>query len=247
MRSFLKWTGILLGALLVGLVILYFITSEALPEGTAGNEAEQMADRMLAAVDQPGWDTTRYVSWDFAGRNQYLWDRQAHNVRVQSGDVRVLLHTKSVTGTAFKDGQLLTGEAATEAVQAAWANFCNDSFWLAAPFKVRDPGTTRELVPLEEGGQGLLVTYTGGGVTPGDSYLWSLDETGLPTQWKMWTSRPPLNGIPSAWTEYVTLPTGARLSTLHPSALFDLKLSGVKGGMTLAEAGADADPFVEMQ
>ena len=246
MGTVFKILGGLLLLLVVGGVILYLVANEDLPRGQSGAPAEALTDRMLAAVDAAAWDTTRYVGWDFAGRNQYLWDKDRHFVRVTMGDDVVLLDTKSVTGKAYTAGQEVTGEAANKLVQSAWSNFCNDSFWLAAPFKARDPGTARSVVTTEDGREGLLVQYTSGGVTPGDAYLWLLDETGKPAAWKMWVQIIPIGGLESGWTDYVTLPTGAKLATLHPSPVFDLKLSDVRGGMQLSDVGESADPFAAL-
>ncbi|MEO1030455.1 MAG: hypothetical protein AAFX55_03570 [Bacteroidota bacterium] len=65
-------------------------------------------------------------------------------------------------------------------IDKAKAYFNNDSFWLVAPYKVFDPGTERRLVTTEDGKDALLVTYTSGGTTPGDSYLWHFDNSGKP-------------------------------------------------------------------
>ena len=243
MRVALKIIGGLFALLLVAGVVFYLVANEKQPTGESGAAAEALTDKMFAAVNKPAWDSTRYVTWDFGGRHQFLWDRDRHFVRVSWGDKMVLLHTKSVTGKAFKNGTAVTGDEADKLVQTAWSHFCNDSFWLAAPLKARDPGTERSIATTDDGREGLMVSYTSGGVTPGDSYLWFLDETGLPTAWKMWTQILPVGGVESGWTDYTTLPTGAKLATLHPSPIFDLKLSDVKGGMNWSDVGVETDPF----
>jgi hypothetical protein len=70
-----------------------------------------------------------------------------------------------------------------------------------APYKVRDPGTERKVVNTKMG-KGLLVTYTSGGVTPGDSYLWILDQNNRPVKWKMWVSIIPLGGLEFTWEDW---------------------------------------------
>ena len=246
MRTAIKIIGGLLAVLLVVGFIFWLVNNEDRPAGESGPAAEALTDKMLAAVNKSAWDTTRYVTWDFGGRHQFLWDKERHFVRVNWGDKQVLLHTKSVTGKAYEDGVEVTGEAADKLIQTAWSHFCNDSFWLAAPFKARDPGTERSIATTEDGRQGLLVSYTSGGVTPGDSYLWLLDETGLPSAWKMWTQILPVGGLETGWADYITLPTGAKLATLHPSAAFDLKLSDVRGGMNWSDVGVSTDPFAAL-
>ena len=81
--------------------------------------------------------------------------------------------------------------ATPEIIQTAQHFFNNDSFWLVAPYKVFEQGVERRIVDYD-GKKPLLVTYTSGGSTPGDSYLWILDENGFPTSYKMWVSLIPL-------------------------------------------------------
>ena len=211
----LKLAGVLLGCLIAVALAVYLFAHEPRPVGTPGPDAEALADRLLAAVDAAAWDTTTRVAWDFDGRQRYVWRRDVDSVEVRWGGTVVDLHTKTVTGRAGREGDLLAGEEADAAVAQAWRHFCNDSFWLAAPFKVRDPGTSRSLVKLEGGGEGLLVSYASGGVTPGDAYLWEVDADGLPTAYRMWTSLIPVGGVRATWEDYATLPSGARVATRH--------------------------------
>ena len=230
MKTFFKWILIVLGILVALGFVGYLVLNESKPQGVQGPKAEALTDKMLLAVDQAAWDTTQVISWDFAGRNQYKWNKAADSVQVRMGDVVVDLHTKSITGTVTKAGVLVSGEKADKLVQAAWTNFCNDSFWLSAPYKVRDPGTSRSLVTLSNGQEALLITYDSGGVTPGDSYLWILDDTGLPTAWKMWVKIIPIGGIEATWEDYKTLSTGAKLSQKHELPIFTLALTGITEG-----------------
>lgn len=218
MRKLLRWTvGIVTVLVLVGLVV-YLAVDEDRPVGEPGPRAEALADKMLAAVNAAAWDTTAYVAWDFGGRQQHRWWRDVDTVEVTWGDKRVTLHTETVTGRAYDDGLRQNGPAADALVREAWAHFCNDGFWVAAPFKIRDPGTERRYVELPDGRDGLLVTYASGGVTPGDAYLWHLDDAGLPVAYRMWVSIIPIGGLEATWTHYVTLPSGARVATRHEIA-----------------------------
>ncbi len=174
----------LLGAFSLGLVLVaavaYFVYDEARPVGTTGPAAETLADKMLAAVNKSAWDTTAFVAFDFDGRQRHRWRRDVDSVEVRWKDYRVDLYTEDVSGRASEHGSQMHGTNAAEVLAKAWAHFCNDAFWVAAPFKVRDPGTERSVVTMDDGREALLVTYASGGVTPGDAYLWHLDETGLP-------------------------------------------------------------------
>jgi len=227
MKTFFKWVLIIAGVLVLLAIVGYVVLNESKPTGTEGPKAEALTDKMLLAVDKAAWDTTKVISWDFAGRQQYIWNKAADSVQVRWDDVVVELHTKSVTGSATKAGVKVSAAEANKLIQAAWSNFCNDSFWLSAPFKVRDPGTSRSLVNLPNGQEALLITYGSGGVTPGDSYLWILDDSGLPTAWKMWVNIIPIGGVEATWENYKTLSTGARISQTHVLPVFTLELTEI--------------------
>ena len=107
--------------------------------------------------------------------------------------------------------------------------FNNDSFWLVAPYKVFDKGTQRRLVTLENNKKALLVTYTSGGSTPGDSYLWLLNDSGKPKSFKIWTSILPIDGLEATWTDWTTTESGAQLPSFHKLLIIGLEITDIKG------------------
>jgi hypothetical protein len=121
------------------------------------------------------------------------------------------------------------GELAIELIEKGTKYFNNDSFWLVAPYKVFDKGAERRLVTLENSEKALLVTYKSGGTTPGDSYMWSLDESGKPKSFKMWTSLLPINGLEATWTDWATTQSGAQLPIFHKMFIFGLEINHLKG------------------
>ena len=243
MKSFFKWFFIGLAGLILLLTIFGIIMHESKPVGTPNAAADTLAQKMMAAVNKPAWDTTAVLSWDFSGRQKYLWDKSRNFVKVMWGDNEVLLHTKSVTGKSYTDGKEVSGAKAEKLVKQAWKHFCNDSFWLNAVVKAFDPGTSRSIVTTEDDREAMMVTYESGGVTPGDAYAWILDENGLPKSWKMWVNIIPVGGLEFTWEDWITLDTGAKIATLHKSRIFDLKLTDVKGSASLAAHGLTTDPF----
>ena len=106
--------------------------------------------------------------------------------------------------------------------------FNNDTFWLVAPYKVFDKGTERRLVTTKDDKEALLVTYTSGGSTPGDSYLWHLDENNRPTRFQMWVDILPINGLEASWDNWITTDTGAQLPTFHKLLVMGLEIDDIK-------------------
>ena len=243
MKKFFKWFFIGLASLLLILTVLGIMAHESRPATNPTVEADSLAQKMITAVNKPAWDTTNIISWDFAGRQQYLWDKGRNYVKVMWSDNEVLLHTKSVTGKSYVKGEAVKGDKANKLVGQAWKHFCNDSFWLNAAVKAFDSGTSRSIVQTKDGRDAMMVSYDSGGVTPGDAYGWILDENGLPKSWKMWVSIIPVGGLEFTWEDWITLDTGAKVATLHKSKIFDLKLKDVKGATSLAAYGLTSDPF----
>lgn len=236
---------ILVLLVLVGGFSLYL--HESRPEGVSGAEAEALADKMLEAVHSEKWEQLGAIEWDFPRGHHYVWDRKRHFVEVNWGNRRALLAPDEGTAMTYADGQLLSGDEAEEAKKKAYQLFWNDSFWLAAFTKVKDPGTTRELVDLEDEGKALLVTFGSGGLTPGDAYMWKLDDSGRPRSWQMWVDIIPVGGLEFVYEDWSELPGGALVARTHNGMLFDVDLKGIKGGGSVVELGHPADLFSPLE
>lgn len=243
MKILMKVVAAMVSIILI-LLAWIILVSEDLPEGKTGMEAERLADKMLTAIDHDAWERTGAIQWDFGGRHQHLWDRTRHLAEVRWDDYVVLIDINDRKGLVQQGYSGDDKEEIAALCLKAWKYWANDSFWLNPISKIRDGGTTRSIVDYEEE-QGLLITYNQGGVTPGDSYLWLLDEYGLPYKWKMWVSIIPVGGISTSWDKWIKLPTGAMISTSHKN-LVELKISDVKGASTLRELKGE-DVFVPLE
>lgn len=243
MRKTLKIIGFVFAALLLAGLITAWLANEPRPEGRAVAEADALARKMQKAINIEAWDNTRFVRWSFPGGHDYVWDKKAGLVQVIWGGTEVLLRTDGPSGKAWKNRQLLEGTAGMEAVQEAWGYFCNDSFWLNAPAKAFDPGTSRKLVTTEGGETALMVSYESGGVTPGDTYLWHLKDDGTPERYEMWVSIIPIGGVDASWEDWKTLSTGARIATAHDLGIYKMELSNIRGGNELEDIGLEVYPF----
>ena len=245
MKVFLKvvkWLVIALVALIIIGFIAVKVVSEDRPDAIPNTDADALADEMLLAINKPAWDTLKYLKWEFMGGHQFLWDKKENNALVKWSDNKVVLNLDEVTGLAFKNGQKLDGEKKNELIQKAWAHWCNDSFWMFAPFKVYDSGTSRAVVATDDDHTGLMITYESGGVTPGDSYLWLLDDKNIPTGYKMWTFIP-VKGMYMSWEGWKTLKGGAKVAVSHKSPVLSFDMKDVAEGDTPSELGFPNDIF----
>lgn len=249
LKKILKIFGFLVLGIILLLVIGYFMINKSLPEGVEGRDAENLAQKMLFAVDKAAWDTTHIVSFSFRGEHEHLWDKQRHLAQTEWEDYKAIFDVNTVKGKVWKSGEEITDPALLdELTKKAWHFFLNDSYWLNPVAKMYDPGVTRKIVKLDNKDEALLVTYASGGVTPGDSYLWILDEKGLPKSWQMWVNIIPIGGLETSWDEWTTLSTGAKIATKHKVGLLglDIPISNVKAGINWENYGME-DPFTVIQ
>lgn len=228
MKKFLKVLGVLVLLLVLAIGIYYFANNESLPEGTSGKEADELALKMVTAMNKDAFDATEIIEWSFRGKHYYKWKKQEGLVEVSWDQNKVTLN--------LEDHSKSEGSS-PEIIQNALDYFNNDSFWLVAPYKVFDEGVERSIVDYE-GNQALMVTYTSGGSTPGDSYLWILDENGLPTSYKMWVSIIPIGGVAATWSDWKQADSGMKLPTRHELSLMGMQLD--MGDVKAYNPNADA-------
>lgn len=245
-RRWLRWAAIALGVAVLGCVVTGLVLHRPRPEGGEGEAADALARRMQQAVELEAWERTGAVQWTFAGSREHLWDRERGLTRVRWDEHEVLLRPGDRSGRAFTDGREVKGEARRELLDEAHAAWTNDAFWLNPLPKLFDPGVRRELVERDGDSEALLVTFTSGGRTPGDSYLWIPDTNGKPKAWRMWVSILPIGGLRTSWEGWKELETGALVATRHTFGPISLELTDVRGAESL-EALAPDDPFAPLE
>ena len=209
---------------------IYFKYNEDLPVGQQGVEADLLAHKMLDALNHNAYDTTNYIEWTFRGKNHYKWYRTDNLCEVNWKHFKVNLDLNTPSNSkVYVADQLYEGIEKQKYIDKALANFNNDSFWLVAPYKVFDGGVERRIVKTEDNKTALLVTYTSGGTTPGDSYLWHLDNQGKPIAYQMWVDILPIGGLEASWNNWTTTKSGAQLPTTHQLLFLDLDMGNVIG------------------
>lgn len=208
---------------------LYLKYNEEIPVGIQGAKADSLAIKMIRSIDYEAFKKTKYIEWTFKKRHHFKWEKNENVCTVYWKEFKVDLDLEDYSKSkAFIHNFRVEGRQAQGLINKAISYFNNDSFWLVAPFKVFDVGTERSLVTLDSGEEALLVTYTSGGSTPGDSYLWLLDDNFRPKSFKMWTSILPIQGLEASWEDWITTESGAQLPTFHKLLFFGIELNDVK-------------------
>lgn len=215
---------------LIGFFLLYLVYNEPLPESQKGPAADALAEKMLRAINHDEYKQTRFLEWSFiGGSHHYKWDKENGKVEVKWNDYSVSLNLNDTSySLVSENGKLVSAKESRDLTNTAWDYFNNDSFWLVAPFKVFDKGTERSVVKLEDGSDGLLITYTSGGSTPGDSYLWVLNPQGFPESFQMWAKVIPIGGIEATWDDWKVMENGLFLPSSHQMGPLNFSMGDVK-------------------
>ena len=219
----------LLGIVILLLLVFFVVYDEPLPKGVQGDKADRLATKMLDALSFEKYQQTEKLCWTFRGKNTYEWNRKEGKCVVFWENKRVYLDLrKKRESSVFVDDVLFHGPEKNELIDRALASFNNDSFWLVAPFKLFDKGVERRYVMTKEGKEALLVTYTSGGTTPGDSYLWHLNEQGIPTSFQLWVDIIPIGGLHASWENWKTIASGAKIATSHQLSFLNIELTNIR-------------------
>ena len=214
MKKILKIIGLLITVTILATVLYCFAKNESLPSGTPGKEAEELAEKMMSAINKRAFDRTEILEWSFRGKHHYVWKKQQGLVDVSWDSISVTVNLNDYSKSIGTSSEL---------IETAINFFNNDSFWLIAPYKVFDDGVERSIVKVNNK-DALLIKYTSGGTTPGDSYLWILDENYVPVSFKMWTQIIPIGGVSATWNDFITSGSGIKLPTSHTLSLFGIKI-----------------------
>ncbi|MFK7756109.1 MAG: hypothetical protein AB8B53_04175 [Flavobacteriales bacterium] len=244
LKKFFKWLLIIVVVLIALLVVIGIAANESLPEnGETGARADALATKMEKALGAEHWEDIQYVQWDFLDMHHYLWDKHRNLVRVKWDELTVFIKPGTSEGLAFTEGHKHEGENAQTLINKANDYFNNDMFWLVAPLKTFDPGVTRSIVNYE-GEERLMVNYSSGGSTPGDSYLWKIDDSGIPLSFKMWTKIIPVGGLETTWEDWHAFGNGVKIAHYREGVgPLKLVMSNVSVGYTMEDMNCERDPF----
>jgi len=215
MKKLLKIIGLIITVIILATALYCFAINESLPKGIYGKEADELAEKMMSAIDKKAFDNTEILKWSFRDKHHYEWKKQEGLVNVSWDSILVTVNLNDYSKSIGASPKL---------IETAIKFFNNDSFWLIAPYKVFEDGIERSIVKVD-GKDALLIKYTSGGTTPGDSYLWILDENYAPVSFKMWTQIIPIGGVSATWNNLITADSGIKLPTSHTLSIFGYKIN----------------------
>lgn len=150
-----------------------------------------LADKcMLAMGGREAWDNTKFISWNFLGRRDHLWNKASGDVRIEdvANEITILMNIKDMSGKVFKSGQPVS-DSLDYFLQKGYEWWINDSYWLVMPYKLKDSGVTLKYLGEDTTQAGtpadyLEMTFDAVGVTPENMYkIWIDTDTKLVTQW----------------------------------------------------------------
>ena len=73
MKKFLKIIGLLITVIILATVLYCFAKNESLPSGTPGKEADELAKKMMSAINKSAFDSTEILKWSFRDKHHYVW------------------------------------------------------------------------------------------------------------------------------------------------------------------------------
>lgn len=229
------------------LLLFASCSCSSLPKGVEGPQAEAIAEKMLKAGTYDQWiNQTSAIEFVFREKDFIFWDKKRNLAEVSytSGKTKYTTKYNILSGRAVtyeNDNRISNPEILEKRRQEAIKKFVNNTFWLNPAYHLKSPGVKLSVVEEKK----LLVTYTIGGVTPGDSYLFSIDDEGKITEMQMWVSILPIKGIKAKFSNYITTETGLVIAQNHELKLANVHLQNIKSYKTYPPSG-EADRFADL-
>ena len=156
-------------------------------------KAIALADSVMKAMGgRKAWDDMRFVSWNFFGVRDLVWDKQTGRVRIEepARNETFLININDNTGQVFVGDSLISpADSLMDRVQMGKNIWINDSYWLFMPFKLKDSGVAltyigQDTLSTGEPAEVIELTFENVGVTPNNKYRVYIDpEDYLVRQW----------------------------------------------------------------
>jgi hypothetical protein len=167
--------------------------AEGFDQANSDPAAVELADSIMVAMGGwKNWQDTRYISWNFFGVRNLVWDKYQQLARVESlkDSITYVVDLKDLSGKVWVKEQLITdADSLSKMLRKAKSIWINDSYWLVMPFKLKDPGVTLKYLGEDTLMNGdrcnlLQLTFDNVGDTPQNKYLVYVDlKDNLIKQW----------------------------------------------------------------
>lgn len=120
--------------------------AEGFNQANSDPAAVELADSIMVAMGGwQNWQNTRFISWNFFGTRNLVWDKYEKRARIESlrDSITYIVDLEDLTGKVWVKGQLITQpDSLSRMLQKAKSIWINDSYWLVMPFKLKDTGVT---------------------------------------------------------------------------------------------------------
>jgi hypothetical protein len=214
-------------AVIVSLFALTAATARAADE--SADKGQQLATDLWKASGGENWAKVKELHFTFAVEQegkplfsaQHVW-----NVAAGTDEVK----WKDKQGKDHQVTANLAAPASDDEGKTAYARWVNDSYWLLAPLKIRDPG-----VKVEAGGpkdlngvtcETVRLKFDNIGLTPTDQYVFYIDpKTKLPLAWDYIPQSG--TGMQATWEKFQSF-GGLNLATEHNFNGKTIKLADIK-------------------
>ncbi|MGM0581352.1 MAG: hypothetical protein ACQETL_11770 [Bacteroidota bacterium] len=176
-------------------------------------KAIKLADKVIAAHGgEENWNDTRYISWNFLGARDLIWDKYTGNVRIDfpSEKSTYLININQDTGKVkIGDRELTKADSLDQYIERGKQIWVNDSYWLVFPFKLKDPGVQLKYVGQDttkngEEAEVISLTFEKVGFTPQNKYKAYIDpQSHLMLQWDFYrNASDSAASFQNIWTDY---------------------------------------------
>lgn len=156
-------------------------------------KAIELADKVIEAHGgTEAWDEKRYISWNFLGARDLIWDKYTGLVKIDfpRAETQYIVNINQDTGRVKVKGELITDQDSLQKmIIQAEQIWVNDSYWLVFPFKLKDPGVHLRYQGMDttlagEQAEVIALQFDSVGYTPQNKYLAYISpETHLIMQW----------------------------------------------------------------
>ena len=146
--------------------------------------AIELADSIMHVLGgRENWDKTRFISWNFWGGRNLVWDKYEGRVRIESLKDSIIYLTNVNTDEGrvqIKGVELTEPDSLKKMLKKAKSIWINDSYWLVMPFKLKDSGVTlkyqgEDTVKGSQRYNILQLTFKQVGDTPDNKYTLYVD------------------------------------------------------------------------